>query len=67
MIAISGMVAQELVNGLNLIPADEVLEMGKVGAFKTMSEQCAGAADEAACAKAFEAAERAALFAANAV
>merc|ERR1711939_341297 len=29
MVAISGMVAQELVNGLNLIPADEVLEMGK--------------------------------------
>ena len=67
MIAISGMVAQELVNGLNLIPADEVLEMGKVGAFGAMEKQCAGAVDEAACAKAFEAAERAALFAANAV
>ena len=30
MIAISGMVAQELVNGLNILPADEVLEEGKV-------------------------------------
>ena len=67
MIAISGMVAQELVNGLNLIPADEVLEMGKVGAFSAMEKQCGGAVDEAACAKAFEAAERAASFAANAV
>jgi len=63
MIAISGMVAQELVNGLNLIPADEVLEMGKVGAFAAMEKQCGGAVDEAACAKAFEAAERAAVFA----
>jgi hypothetical protein len=65
MIAISGMVAQELVNGLNLIPADEVLEMGKVGAFAAMEKQCTGAVDEAACAKAFEAAERAAIFATN--
>jgi hypothetical protein len=65
MIAISGMVAQELVNGINLIPADEVLEMGKNGAFKAMEQQCTGAVDEAACAKAFEAAERAANFAAN--
>jgi len=63
MVAISGMVAQELVNGLNLIPADEVLEMGKEGALKAMEAQCAGAPDEAACAKAFEAAERAAVFA----
>eukprot|EP00982_Pelagococcus_subviridis_P013094 31215-Pelagococcus_subviridis.AAC.7 len=60
MVAISGMVAQELVNGLNLIPADEVLEMGKEGALKAMEAQCTGAPDEAACAKAFEAAERAA-------
>ena len=51
MISISGMVAQELVNGLNLIPA-ALLQMGK---------QCAGAVDEAACAKAFEAAERVAV------
>ena len=63
MVAISGMVAQELVNGLNLIPADEVLEMGKEGALKAMEAQCTGAPDEAACAKAFEAAERAAVFA----
>ena len=62
-VAISGMVAQELVNGLNLIPADEVLEMGKEGALKAMEAQCTGAPDEAACAKAFEAAERAAVFA----
>jgi hypothetical protein len=67
MVAISGMVAQELVNGLNLIPADEVLEMGKSGALEAMEKQCAGAADEAACAKAFEAAERAAVFAGNAL
>lgn len=63
MIAISGMVAQELVNGLNLLPADEVLEMGKSGALELMEKQCAGAPDEAACAKAFEAAERAIVFA----
>lgn len=56
MIAISGMVAQELVNGLNIIPADEVLEMGKEGALVAMEKQCAGQIDEAACAKAFEAA-----------
>ena len=67
MVAISGMVAQELVNGLNLIPADEVLEMGKSGALEAMEKQCAGTADEAACAKAFEAAERAAVFAGNAL
>ena len=65
MVAISGMIAQELVNGLNLIPADEVLEMGKEGALFAMEKQCAGAPDEAACAKAFEAAERAAVFAAD--
>jgi len=65
MVAISGMVAQELVNGLNLIPADEVLEMGKSGALEAMEAQCTGSANEAACAKAFEAAERAAVFAAS--
>ena len=58
MISISGMVAQELVNGLNLIPADEVLEEGRGAALVQMGKQCAGAVDEAACAKAFEAAER---------
>jgi len=52
MVAISGMVAQELVNGLNLIPADEVLEMGKAGALEAMEAQCTGATNEAACAKA---------------
>jgi len=65
MVAISGMVAQELVNGLNLIPADEVLEMGKDGALLAMEKQCTGAPDEAACAKAFEAAERTAVFFGN--
>jgi hypothetical protein len=63
MVAISGMIAQELVNGLNLIPADEVLEMGKADALVAMGAQCAGTVDEAACAKAFEAAERVATFA----
>ena len=56
MVAISGMVAQELVNGLNLIPADEVLEMGKAGALEAMEAQCTGSVNEAVCAKAFEAA-----------
>jgi len=56
MIAISGMVAQELVNGLNIIPADEALELGREPALKAMEASCAGAVDEAACAKAFEAA-----------
>merc|ERR1711906_84872 len=65
MVAISGMIAQELVNGLNLIPADEVLEMGKEGALEAMEAQCTDSANEAACAKAFEAAERAAVFAAT--
>jgi len=67
MISISGMVAQELVNGLNLIPADEVLEMGKADALIEMENKCAGAIDEAACAKAFEATERAAVFASTLV
>ena len=31
-------------------------------ALQTLEEKCAGAPDEAACAKAFEAAERAAVF-----
>jgi hypothetical protein len=61
MISISGMVAQELVNGLNVLPADEVLEEGKGAALSQMAKQCAGAIDEAACAKAFEAAERIAV------
>jgi hypothetical protein len=65
MISISGMVAQELVNGLNLIPADEVLEEGRGAALAQMGKQCAGAVDEAACAKAFEAAERIAVAAGN--
>ena len=56
MVAITAMVAQELNTGLNLILSDEVLEMKGGGALKAMEAQCAGAVDENACAKAFEAA-----------
>ena len=63
MVAISGMVAQELVDGLNLLPADFVLGQGGPEALKSLQERCANTADEAACAKAFEEAERAAVFA----
>jgi len=55
MIAISGMIAQELVDGLNLLPADVALELGN-GDLQAMQKTCAGMVDEAACAKAFEAA-----------
>jgi hypothetical protein len=54
MIAISGMVAQELVDGLNILPADVALELGN-GDLQAMERACAGKVDEAACAKAFEA------------
>jgi len=50
-----------LVNGLNILPADEVLEEGRGAALVQMGKKCAGAIDEAACAKAFEAAERVAV------
>ena len=63
MVAISGMVAQELVDGLNLLPADFVLGQGGPEALKSLQERCADAADEAACAKAFEEAERVAVLA----
>ena len=53
MIAISGMVAQELVDGLNLIPSDVALKLGN-GGLQAMEQACAGKPDEAACAKAFE-------------
>ena len=59
MVAISGMVAQELVDGLNLLPADFVLGRGGPTALEELQRRCADTADEAACAKAFEAAERA--------
>ena len=62
MVAISGMVAQELVDGLNLLPADFVLGQGGPEALKSLQERCANTADEAACAKAFEEAERSAVF-----
>lgn len=55
MVAISGMIAQELVDGLNLLPADIALELGN-GDLQAMQKTCAGMVDEAACAKAFEAA-----------
>jgi len=54
MIAISGMVVQELVDGLNILPADIALELGN-GDLAAMERACAGKVDEAACAKAFEA------------
>ena len=54
MIAISGMIAQELVDGLNILPADIALELGN-GDLEAMEAACAGKVDEAACAKAFEA------------
>jgi hypothetical protein len=60
------MVAQELNTGLNLILSDEVLEMAGGGSLKAMKIQCAGAADENACAKAFEASVNAARMAADA-
>ncbi len=56
MVAITAMVAQELNTGLTLILSDEVLEMKGGGALKAMEAQCAGAVDENARAKAFEAA-----------
>jgi hypothetical protein len=56
------MVAQELVNGLNLIPADEVGVLGNGEGIAAMVTKCDGAADEA-CSKAFEAAERVVAFA----
>ena len=63
MIAISGMVGQELVNGLNLLPADDVMGLGfrlpgaQMG-FQKLEEACRDAPNEAECAKAFDAAER---------
>tara|TARA_B110000977_G_scaffold195847_1_gene275078 strand:+ start:6588 stop:7124 length:537 start_codon:yes stop_codon:yes gene_type:complete len=66
MVSIFAMVAQELNTGLNLILSDEVLEMAGGGSLKAMEIQCAGAADENACAKAFEASVNAARIAADA-
>ena len=63
MIAISGMVGQELVNGLNLLPADDVMGLGfrlpgAQAGFQKLEEACRDAPNEAECAKAFDAAER---------
>ena len=63
MIAISGMFGQELVNGLNLLPADDVMGLGfrlpgAQAGFAKLEEACRDAPNEAECAKAFDAAER---------
>ncbi|EEH53478.1 uncharacterized protein MICPUCDRAFT_11257, partial [Micromonas pusilla CCMP1545] len=60
MVSILAMVIQELRTGINILPADYAEFFGGTGALQTLEEKCAGAPDEAACAKAFEAAERAA-------
>ena len=62
MVSILAMVIQELRTGINILPADYAEFLGGTGALQTLEEKCAGAPDEAACAKAFEAAERAAVF-----
>lgn len=54
MIGLSGMIAQELVTGLQLFASDEVFEMEGIAGLKAMEEACAGKPDEAACAVAFE-------------
>ena len=61
MIAISGMVAQELVQRVNLLPADYVAGVGGPDALRQMEQSCANAANEAACAEAFAAAEKASV------
>ena len=61
MIAISGMVAQELVQRVNLLPADYVAGLGGPEALRQLEERCADTANEAACAEAFAAAEKAAV------
>ncbi len=55
MIAISGMVAQELVDGSNLILFDNVLVARGNGELQAMKEMCARKPDDAVCVKAFEA------------
>ena len=62
MVSILAMVIQELRTGINILPADYAEFFGGTGALQTLEEKCGGAPDEAACAKAFEAAERAAVF-----
>jgi hypothetical protein len=61
MIAISGMVAQELVQRVNLLPADYVAGVGGPDALRQLEQSCANAANEAACAEAFAAAEKASV------
>ena len=63
MIAISGMVAQELVQRVNLLPADFVAGVGGPEALRALEERCADTANEAACAEAFAAAEKAGVVA----
>ena len=57
------MVGQELVNGLNLLPADDVMGLGfrlpgAQAGFRALEQACRDAPNEAECAKAFDAAER---------
>ena len=61
MIAISGMVAQELVQRVNLLAADYVAGLRGPEALRQLEERCADTANEAACAEAFAAAEKAAV------
>ena len=61
MIAISGMVAQELVQRVNLLPADYVAGLRGPEALRQLEERCADTANEAACAEAFAAAEKSAV------
>jgi len=53
MIAIAGLVGQELNTGINILPGNAALGQGQLPALEV---ECAGAINEAACAKAFEAA-----------
>jgi len=54
MLGITGMVAQELVTGLNVLPADEAFEMEGVRGVLEMEAACKNAVNEAQCAAAFE-------------
>lgn len=54
MIAVTGMIAQELVTGLSIFPADEAFEIEGIKGLKMMEEQCANVLNENECAKNFE-------------
>lgn len=53
MIAIAAMVGQELNTGINVLAGDAALNQGELS---NLEAKCAGAVDEAACSRAFEAA-----------